>query len=80
MESEILSDDELVDITGYKARACQIRWLIERHWVFVEGRHNRPLVGRHYTRMKLGAVVTPLPNPSSEPAAPTWVPDFSKVK
>lgn len=36
METEILSDEELAELTGYKARAYQRRWLIDRQWVFVE--------------------------------------------
>ena len=36
METEILSDEELAELTGYKARAYQRRWLVDRHWVFVE--------------------------------------------
>lgn len=54
METEILSDEELAELTGYKARAYQRRWLIDRQWVFVESRGKRPLVGRMYARMKLG--------------------------
>jgi len=46
METEILSDEELAELTGYKARAYQRRWLIDRQWVFVESRGKRPLVGR----------------------------------
>lgn len=56
METEILSDEELAELTGYKARAYQRRWLIDRHWVFIESRGKRPLVGRMYARMKLGMV------------------------
>ena len=40
METEILSDEELADLTGYKARAYQRRWLVDRQWVFVESRGN----------------------------------------
>ncbi len=46
METEILSDEELVAMTGYKPRAWQRRWLTEKGWHFVEGRGGRPLVGR----------------------------------
>lgn len=30
--TEILSDEELADLTGYKARGYQRRWLEERGW------------------------------------------------
>ncbi|WP_236202208.1 DUF4224 domain-containing protein [Pseudomonas pseudonitroreducens] len=79
MESEILSDEELAEITGYKARAWQRRWLKDHHWHFVESRGKRPLVGRQYARMKLGLAhmgtsLQPPPLP-----APAWTPDFSRV-
>ena len=79
MESEILSDEELAEITGYKARAWQRRWLKDHHWHFVESRGKRPLVGRQYARMKLGLVhigtgLQPPPLPT-----PAWTPDFSRV-
>ena len=79
METEILSDEELAELTGYKARGYQRRWLKERGWVFVETRNGRPLVGRHYFRLKLGVAfeVAPMAPP---PAAPAWTPDISKVR
>lgn len=77
MENEILSDEELEQITGYKGRSWQRRWLISKGWHFVESRGGRPLVGRQYARIKLGA---PAPtNPAPVSAVPTWRPDFSKV-
>lgn len=79
MESEILSDEELAEITGYKARGWQRRCLRERHWHFVESRGGRPLVGRQYARMKLGLVqvvngLQPPPLPT-----PAWTPDFTRM-
>ena len=79
METEILSDTELAELTGYKARGWQRRWLEERRWHFIESRGGRPLVGRQYARMKLGVtleVVSVTPPPMPEP---TWTPDFSRV-
>lgn len=80
METEILSDEELAELTGYKARGYQRRWLEERGWVFVETRSGRPLVGRHYVRMKLGVTLEVVPMKQPPPAAPTWTPDISKVR
>lgn len=79
MENEILSDEELAELTGYKARAYQRRWLIERQWVFVESRGKRPLVGRMYARMKLGMISSTIADPNRPPAAPVWTPDYSRV-
>jgi hypothetical protein len=51
MQTEILSDEELVEITGYKQRAHQRKWLKERNWIYIENRGGRPLVGRMFARM-----------------------------
>ncbi|MBA6066139.1 DUF4224 domain-containing protein [Pseudomonas mosselii] len=79
MNNEILSNEELTELTGYKARGYQRRWLEERGWVFVETRSGRPLVGRYYVRMKLGVglEVAPIAPP---PDTPVWMPDISKVR
>ncbi|MBA4287448.1 MAG: hypothetical protein C0439_00465 [Pseudomonas sp.] len=79
METEILSDEELAELTGYKARAYQRRWLIDRQWVFVESRGKRPLVGRMYARMKLDMIPPTIADPNPPPAAPVWTPDYSRV-
>ncbi|UVK81301.1 DUF4224 domain-containing protein [Pseudomonas sichuanensis] len=80
METEILSDEELAELTGYKARGWQRRWLSDRNWHFVESRGGRPLVGRQYARMKLGVTLEVVP--VAPPPLPTqaWTPDFSRVK
>lgn len=78
MEPEILSDKELEQITGYKARAWQKRWLAANGWHYVESRGGRPLVARQYIRMKLGVQMQGV---SSQPtAASGWRPDFSRVR
>lgn len=79
MDSEILSDEELAEITGYKARAYQRRWLDDRKWLYVESRGKRPLVGRQYARMKLGMLSPGIVDPNPPPARPVWTPDFSRV-
>ncbi|EKT4568439.1 DUF4224 domain-containing protein [Pseudomonas sp. yb_2] len=82
METEILSDEELAELTGYKARGYQRRWLTEKGWHFVESRGGRPLVGRQYARQKLsGVVIETVPVAATPPpATPAWTPDFSRVK
>lgn len=79
MQAEILSDDELADLTGYKHRTHQRKWLKDRNWVFIESRGGRPLVGRMFARMKLGMVNDTTANPNPPPARPAWTPDFSRV-
>lgn len=79
MQAEILSDDELADLTGYKHRAHQRKWLKDRNWVFVESRGGRPLVGRMFARMKLGMVSPNSVENNQPPARPVWTPDYSRV-
>ncbi len=79
IETEIFSDEELADLTGYKQRAHQRRWLNDRNWVFVESRGGRPLVGRMYARMKLGMTSPTFAEQSTPPLRPAWTPDFSRV-
>ena len=79
METEILSDEELVEITGYNHRGYQRQWLKDRNWVFIESRGGRPLVGRMFARMKLGVISPTLATQQPPPAAPAWTPDFSRV-
>ncbi|MGY1952731.1 MULTISPECIES: DUF4224 domain-containing protein [Pseudomonas] len=79
LETEIFSDEELADLTGYKQRSHQRRWLNDRNWVFVESRGGRPLVGRMYARMKLGMTSPTFAEESTTPARPAWTPDFSRV-
>ncbi|MFS0827643.1 DUF4224 domain-containing protein [Pseudomonas phoenicis] len=81
METEILTDTELVEITGYKPRAYQRRWLSSHGWHFVESRGGRPLVGRQYARFMLsGLVVESTPTLPPTPLKSAWVPDFSQLK
>lgn len=79
MESEILSDEELADITGCKGRFHQRRWLNDREWLFVESRGGRPLFGRQHARMKLGMGIPTILDLNPPPAAPAWTPDYSRV-
>ncbi|KJK14849.1 DUF4224 domain-containing protein [Pseudomonas sp. 2(2015)] len=80
METEILSEKELAELTGYKARGYQRRWLEEHQWHFVESRGGRPLVGRQYARMKLGMPLQVVPLTPPPLPAPAWTPDISKVR
>lgn len=79
MQAEILSDDELADLTGYKRRADQRKWLKDRNWAFVESRGGRPLVGRMFARMKLGIISPTIAEQNTPPIRPAWAPDFSRV-
>lgn len=79
MQAEILSEDELAEITGYKQRVHQRKWLKDRNWVYIESRGGRPLVGRMFARMKLGMVNAAIVDTNPPPARSVWTPDFSRV-
>lgn len=75
VQSEILTDDELAAITGYKTPSHQRQWLLENAWVFVLTGARRPVVGRVYTRLKLAGV-----RPSEVSAVTeTWSLDLRNV-
>lgn len=54
-----LSDDELLELTGYRRNADRCRWLSDRHWKFERNAiTGRPVVSRTYAESMLsGAVV-----------------------
>ena len=79
MENEILTHEELIEITGYKSTGFQRRWLEDHLWHYIESRRGRPLVARDYARMKLGIPFPTRIEPQPAPATPAWSPDFSKV-
>lgn len=70
---EMLTEQEVVNLTGLTIRARQIKWLQDRGWTYVLSAGGRPIVGREYLRYKLGGI-----RPTAEPK-PQWVPDFSKI-
>ncbi|WP_374045853.1 DUF4224 domain-containing protein [Pseudomonas sichuanensis] len=82
MVVEILSDNELMEITGYRPRAWQRRWLGQHCCHYTESRNGRPLVGRQYASMKLNGEAFSVPPPGrlSPLNTPTWASDISKVK
>lgn len=70
---EMLTEQEVVNLTGFKVRARQIKWLQDRGWTYALSAGGRPIVGREYLRYKLGGA-----RPKTEPN-PQWVPDFSNI-
>ncbi|THG87064.1 DUF4224 domain-containing protein [Pseudomonas sp. A-1] len=73
MESEILSDQELAEITGYSMPSKQREWLDVERWVYHKNRAGHPVVGRVYARMRMAGIA-----PKSAPAE-AWSLDLSKV-
>jgi hypothetical protein len=74
-QTETLSDEELVSITGYRLPSLQIKWLTKNGWQHALTRARRPVVGRVYARLKLAGVKPSTSNAVAEP----WTLDLSRV-
>jgi nitrous oxide reductase accessory protein NosL len=74
-DTEVLTADELAEITGYKHPGSQKEWLDANGWQYVLNAARRPIVGRWFARMRL-AGVQPTANGGT---APAWKPDFSAL-
>lgn len=73
---EILTEEEVANLTGLKTRSRQAKWLRENGWVHELSAGGRPLICRLYLRQKLGCV-----NSAKHKAfGPTWTLDLSKIK
>ncbi|CAD5374698.1 conserved hypothetical protein [Rubrivivax sp. A210] len=49
-----LSAAELVELTGFKSRHCQARWLDRHRWRYVLNRRNEPRVAREHFAERMG--------------------------
>jgi hypothetical protein len=49
-----LSPAELVTLTGFKARHCQVRWLERNRWRFALTRRQEPRVARDHFNERMG--------------------------
>lgn len=74
-QSEILAEDEICAITGFKLARSQINWLDQHGWHYELTGTRRPVVGRVYARLKLAGVK---PN-GANAVAETWTLDLSKI-
>lgn len=74
IDAELLTADELVEVTGYKHPASQREWLDKNGWCYVLNAAGRPIVGRWYARMRLSGIT-----PTVSGAQPAWRPDFSTL-
>lgn len=55
-DSELLSADELAEVTGYSHIARQKEWLDKNGWAYVVNAAGRPIVGRWFARLRLAGV------------------------
>ena len=54
MKDLFLTRLELVDLTGFKAAHCQVRWLERNRWRFALTRRNEPRVARDHFNSRMG--------------------------
>lgn len=54
--TELLSPDELAELTGYSHTAHQCDWLEKNGWEYVRNAAGKPIVGRWFTRMRLAGI------------------------
>lgn len=55
-DSEFLTHEEIVEVTGYKNATGQRSWLDQNGWSYVINAANRPIVGRWFARMRLAGL------------------------
>lgn len=56
LETELLSPEEIAQLTGRSRRDQQIRLLADNGWMFWRNAAGIPVVGRLYARFKLGGI------------------------
>ena len=55
MSALFLTTDELIELTGFKSRKGQTRWLEQHRWRFALARNRLPRVARDYFNERVGA-------------------------
>ena len=74
-DSEVLTADELAEVTGYKHAASQREWLDRNGWAYVRNAAGKPIVGRWYARQKLSGIT-----PTATGGALSWAPNFNLLR
>jgi hypothetical protein len=73
-ESEVLTAEELAEVTGYKHSASQREWLDRNGWAYVRNAAGKPIVGRWYARQKLSGIT-----PTATGGGLSWQPNFNLI-
>lgn len=68
-EPLLLTEEELVELTGYKVPKYQAKWLKDRGWRFELNRLGQPRVDREYYRQQMGVQGA---KPEPPEAQPNW--------
>ncbi len=80
MSETFLTAGELVALTGFKARHCQVRWLEGNRWRFALTRNGEPRVAREHFNERMGCGQRPLRHAElANLAAAAALPDFSAL-
>lgn len=74
INSEMLGQDEIVQITGCSRKGDQINWLSKNGWTFHENKAGEAIVGRLYARLRMAGIST-----SSMQSIGGWSPNFSGI-
>ena len=73
-ETEFLTTEELLEVTGYKSPGPQREWLDRNGWVYATTGAGRPVVGRWFARLRMAGV-----QPTSAGLQPSAKPNFSAL-
>lgn len=68
----LLTEDELVDLTGYVRTDAQVRWLQRNNWEYVLSGYKRPKVSRTYADQRLGLAIKNELRQTSAPDFSAW--------
>jgi hypothetical protein len=57
MNELFLTREELVELTGFRAAHCQVRWLDRNRWRYALTRRKEPRVARQHFQERMGCSV-----------------------
>ena len=77
LTSFYLTDDELVEVTGYTRRAEQINWLKRNGWTFALSAISKPIVSRRHAEIMLGGIVD---TTAPEVKPRNWAPNLAAIR
>lgn len=72
--SDLLSADELAELTGYTSARGKRKWLEENSWRYAVARDGSPRVARAYFLLKMG-----VPSGSGETAQLATTPNWNAI-
>lgn len=70
--TEILTEEEVRELTGCARHPAQVGWLVSHGWIFERAKGGRPIVSRLYLRMRLAGLSVSEAMPSALAGEPNW--------